>query len=375
MKLLSVLLYAAVAAAGSNVIDLTPKNFDEIITNSGKPALVKFFAPWCGHCKKMAPTYDELGDAFESVKDQVVIAKVDADKHRELGKRFDVKGFPTLKWFDGKSDKPVTYDSARTLEAMSKYITDKTGIKLKGAAAPKKEPVSPVKTLTDSNFEGIANDPAKGVFVKFYAPWCGYCKMLAPIYEQLATTFARESSVVIAEVNCDETSSKVTCAKYNVESYPTLKYFPSGGSSKPIPHSGGRELENLVEYINEKTGLNRLPLGGLNQKAGRIETLDEIIRAKLPQGLVGVHDDLVEKVKGLEHKYAAYYVKVAKKLEEKKDYVKNELERLTKMVSKGGLHADKVDDITQRQNILRRFDGEEDEKPAEEKKDDVKDEL
>ncbi|KAK6508248.1 hypothetical protein TWF506_010345 [Arthrobotrys conoides] len=368
----SVLLYAVVVAAGTNVIDLTPKNFDEIITNSGKPALVKFFAPWCGHCKKMAPTYDELGDAFESVKDQVVIAKVDADKHRELGKRFDVKGFPTLKWFDGKSEKPITYDSARTLEAMSKYITDKTGIKLKGAGSAKKEPESPVKALTDSNFEAVANDPSKGVFVKFYAPWCGYCKMLAPIYEQLATSFAREPSVVIAEVNCDEASSKVACAKYNIESYPTLKYFPAG-SSEPIPHDGDRKIEGLVDYINEKTGLNRLPGGGLNTKAGRIEALDDIIRDKLPKGLVGVHDEFVDKVKGLEHKYAAYYVKVAKKLEEKKDYVKNELERLTKMVTKGGLHADKVDDITQRQNILKRFSG--DEEPVVEKKDTEKDEL
>ncbi|KAK6512144.1 hypothetical protein TWF481_001036 [Arthrobotrys musiformis] len=370
----SVLLYAVVVAAGSNVIDLTPKNFDEIITNSGKPALIKFFAPWCGHCKKMAPTYDELGDAFASVKDQVVIAKVDADKHRELGKRFDIKGFPTLKWFDGKSETPITYDSARTLEAMTKYITDKTGIKLKGAGGAKKEPESPVKVLTDANFEAVANDPSKGVFVKFYAPWCGYCKMLAPIYEKLATTFARDSAVVIAEVNCDELSAKTACIKYKIESYPTLKYFPAGESSEPIPHDGGRELESLVEYINSQTGLNRLPGGGLNGKAGRIEALDEIIRAKLPKGLVGVHDELVEKVKGLEHKYAAYYVKVAKKLEEKKEYAKNELERLTKMVSKGGLHVDKVDDITQRQNILKSFNGDADEVVAE-KKDGEKDEL
>ncbi|KAK6333412.1 hypothetical protein TWF718_011224 [Orbilia javanica] len=370
----SVLLYAVVVAAGSNVIDLTPKNFDEVITNSGRPALVKFFAPWCGHCKKMAPTYDELGDAFASVSDQVVIAKVDADKHRELGKRFEIKGFPTLKWFDGKSDKPITYDSARTLEAMTKYITDKTGIKLGGAAAPKKEPESPVKALTDANFEAVTADPAKGVFVKFYAPWCTYCKMLAAPYEELAKTFARDPSVVIAEINCDELAGRVACVKHNIESYPTLKYFPAG-SSEPIPHEESRTIEGLVDYINRQAGLNRLPGGGLNSKAGRIEVLDDIIREKLPKGLVGVHDEFVEKVKGLEHKYAAYYVRVAKKLEEKKDYVKGELERLTNMVTKGGLHADKVDDITQRQNILKRFNGEEDEVVSEEKKDDEKDEL
>ena len=38
------------------------KNFDELVTNSGRDALIEFYAPWCGHCKKLAPTYDELGE-------------------------------------------------------------------------------------------------------------------------------------------------------------------------------------------------------------------------------------------------------------------------------------------------------------------------
>ena len=46
---------------------------------------------WCGHCKTLAPKWDELADAYTSVED-VVIAKVDASEHRELGTRFDVSG-------------------------------------------------------------------------------------------------------------------------------------------------------------------------------------------------------------------------------------------------------------------------------------------
>lgn len=89
---------AAASAPASSVIDLTPKNFDEVVLKSGKPALVEFFAPWCGHCKNLAPVYEELATGFQSAAGKVSIAKVDADEHKSLGKRFGVTGFPTRCW-------------------------------------------------------------------------------------------------------------------------------------------------------------------------------------------------------------------------------------------------------------------------------------
>jgi len=68
-----------------------------------KDVLVEFYAPWCGHCKTLAPKYEVLAKTFADETD-VVIAKVDADKHRALGERFGVQGFPTLKFFP-KADK------------------------------------------------------------------------------------------------------------------------------------------------------------------------------------------------------------------------------------------------------------------------------
>ena len=159
---------AVLSANASSVIDLIPSNFDDIVLKSGKPALVEFFAPWCGHCKKLAPVYEELATNFESSKDKVTVAKVDADEEKDLGRRFGVQGFPTLKWFDGKSETPEDYTGGRDIESLTEFIQGKVGIKGK----TKKAAPSAVEMLTDSSFKAqIGSD--KDVLVAFTAPWCG----------------------------------------------------------------------------------------------------------------------------------------------------------------------------------------------------------
>lgn len=171
MVRLSTLALAALPllSAASNVLNLIPSNFDKVVYESNKPALVEFFAPWCGHCKNLAPVYEELADTFASSGNKVSIANVDADDHKSLGKRFGVQGFPTLKWFDGKpGSEPEDYKGGRDLESLTKFITEKTGVKAKG---PKKA-ASHVETLTDTTFkQEIGGD--KDVLVAFTAPWCG----------------------------------------------------------------------------------------------------------------------------------------------------------------------------------------------------------
>lgn len=164
----SLILLAPSVLASSAVLDLLPSNFDKIVLQSGKPALVEFFAPWCGHCKNLAPVYEELAQSLSSVADKISIAKVDADDHKSLSKRFGVQGFPTIKFFDGKSDKPEDYNGGRDLESLQKFIKDKTGIKAKGP----KPVTSDVEMLTDTTFkQKVGGD--QDVLVAFTAPWCG----------------------------------------------------------------------------------------------------------------------------------------------------------------------------------------------------------
>lgn len=177
-----------------NVFVLNDKNFDKVIDGS-RPALVEFYAPWCGHCKKLAPTYAELGEAFSTVQDRVVIAKVNADEQRDLGARFGIQGFPTLKWFpkgvttpDGIED----YRGGRDLDSLSKFVHEKSGmcvcllvscnsvliIGLIGVRPRVKSTKSDVVVLDSQNFNSIVKDPKTNVLVEFYAPWCGHCKNL-----------------------------------------------------------------------------------------------------------------------------------------------------------------------------------------------------
>jgi protein disulfide-isomerase A1 len=84
--------------------------------------LVEFYAPWCGHCKALAPKYDELGELFKKYSDKVVIAKVDATANDVPD---DIQGFPTIKLYvAGKKDSPVLYSGARTVEDLAAFVKD-----------------------------------------------------------------------------------------------------------------------------------------------------------------------------------------------------------------------------------------------------------
>jgi protein disulfide-isomerase A1 len=78
-----------------------------------------------------------------------------------------------------------------------------------------------VKTLVSTNFDEVAFDKSKDVLVEFYAPWCGHCKQLVPIYEQLGENFKDSATVVIAKM--DATANELEHTKIN--SFPTIKLF------------------------------------------------------------------------------------------------------------------------------------------------------
>lgn len=116
------------ADTAGNVKVLKGTSFADIVLNNDKDVLVEFYAPWCGHCKKLEPTWDELAAKFASV-DSVVIAKMDATANEVDVEGLDVKGFPTLYFFPGKDKKPVKYESGRELEDFVEYLKENAATK------------------------------------------------------------------------------------------------------------------------------------------------------------------------------------------------------------------------------------------------------
>merc|ERR1712154_451915 len=102
------------------VPSLTPANYDSMTW--GKTVFIKFFAPWCGHCKKMAPDWEKLATEFEGKAD-ALIAEVDCTADgKPLCDANGVRGFPTLKWGDATALED--YQGGRSFDALSTFAKE-----------------------------------------------------------------------------------------------------------------------------------------------------------------------------------------------------------------------------------------------------------
>ena len=100
-----------------------------------------------------------------------------------------------------------------------------------------------VKVLTSENWGELEG---KKSFVKLYAPWCGHCKKLAPVWEDLAEKYP---DVTIGEMDCTASENKAKCGELGVQGYPTLLYSTGFANEK---YQGGRSLTELSTFVENE---------------------------------------------------------------------------------------------------------------------------
>lgn len=132
---------------------------------------------------------------------------------------------------------------------------------------------SSVLDLGDSDFASRLADIDMAL-VKFYAPWCGHCKRLAPEFDTASDVLANDDPpVALVKVDCTE-AGKDTCGKYGVSGYPTLKVFKRGEVA--MDYNGPRESNGIVSYMRSKAGPSSKLLedaAGLDAMIGRKMTI------------------------------------------------------------------------------------------------------
>ncbi|KAJ1613793.1 protein disulfide isomerase [Cryptosporidium canis] len=252
---LAPLLVTCLYNSGSQVKVINGAQLKKLVRDN-PVVIVEFFAEWCGHCKAFAPEYEKAAKALKGIVPLVAI-----DDQNDMAE-YGIQGFPTVKVFTEHSMKPKDFTGPRKAEAVTNAalsalkdvinsrIKDNTSSSKSSSKSKdfnKKSRKSSVIELTDNNFDDLViKDMENSWFVKFYAPWCGHCKSLAPDWEELGTM--ADGKVKVAKL--DATQHTMMAHRYKIQGFPTLLMFPAGEKKEitPVHYNGPRTASDLFEF-------------------------------------------------------------------------------------------------------------------------------
>ncbi|CAI7770947.1 unnamed protein product [Closterium sp. NIES-54] len=263
--LASVTSITALYGPSSDVAILSPSNFKSSVIESGEVVLVEFFAPWCGHCKNLAPAWEKAATALKGI---VTVAAVDCDANPSLAQEYGVQGFPTIKVFAPHLKTPADFQGQRDVKAIvdfalsqvkslvSARLGGKVGGGGGGSGGGRKAESGPSASvvLTGDNFDDLVVNSKELWLVEFFAPWCGHCKNLAP--EWSAAARALKGRVNLGQVDC--TVEQNLAQRFKIQGFPTILVF-GDDKENPKPYEGPRVASGIESYALELLEQNLPP--------------------------------------------------------------------------------------------------------------------
>ncbi|KAG6836914.1 hypothetical protein H0H93_001280 [Arthromyces matolae] len=265
----------AVPVLSSAATQLTPDTFKPSISSG--LWFIEFFSPYCGHCRNFAPTWEKLVEAVADQKLPVTLAQVDCSAYGDLCGSQNVRGYPTMFMYNnGRTTDDDKFSDDRTVDLLLEFIGKYTP----NDPPPEREPQKPIAnvngevlSLTSATFDATL---AQGhMFVKFFAPWCGHCKKLAPVWKSLAKSM--QGKLNIAEVNCDD--HPALCKSYGIQGYPTLIYILDNDNKSE--YNGGRKIEQLRAFseMAASAGLHSIQTADLPTRIAENEVMYVLVHS------------------------------------------------------------------------------------------------
>ncbi|XP_012268098.1 protein disulfide-isomerase [Athalia rosae] len=251
------------------IVEFNHNTAQKIFGGDIKSHLLLFLSKEAGDFDKYV---EGIKEAAKKFREQVLFVIINADEadHKRILEFFGMseKEVPAMRLvkLEEEMAKYKPDNAELSPENVLAFVTAFTEGKLKkhllSQDLPEDWDKEPVKVLVTTNFDEIVFDTKKDVLVEFYAPWCGHCKQLIPVYDALGEKFKDSETVVIAKM--DATANELEHTK--ISSFPTIKLYQKG-DNKVIEYSGERTLEGLSKFL--ETG------GEYGQSAEEAEEEDE----------------------------------------------------------------------------------------------------
>lgn len=233
--------------------ELGPQNFATRVAQSPNPSVIVFVDL---KASDIAETKATLTNVAREVRGRANVLYIDGRQFRSFSKKLGLgDGLPALAVLNPSKNVHFVYEegAAFTATAISEFVGNVVDGKVepfvRSDEPPKSNP-GPMFDVVRSEFERFVDQSGKDVIMMFYAPWCGHCKKLMPIFEDFAKAASSVKTLTVARFNAD-TNDVPPGYGLNVRGFPTVYLLPANNYKTPVQFEGDRTFEGILEFVAE----------------------------------------------------------------------------------------------------------------------------